>query len=505
MSLQRASIQVSLCSLFVYLISFVNQLLIARTFGAGLRLDAYFAGSNIPLNINNIVGAVFVYAMVPHIVHEASNEESLRPRLAGLMVGCAGLSIITLAIGIVGHVIPLSQTRQFGTYQPEAIWAATLSWGSCALFFITALSDAIFNASKRFLFPVLAYLPAYLLTSFACFYLGKGFGGPVLAGATLVGYLLVLPVRAIQQKHSFGKPVDFSLFGEFIRRIPLTALAVMSLYAFPVVDTFVAPRAGEGVLSILGYSTRIISTMAVIVALGPFGVLIPELSAHSAANNRERFAARSTTLFRYALTLLIPVAAWVAIFRLPIIVLLLQRGEFGPVATGNLASLLRFNIPGSILMVLSMLVVRVFLADKRMVEAAVLSVSNLTIYFAMSFFLAPKLGLTGFGVAFVSAWALHTVIALVVLFRKDSVHIDLSHIARFFGRLSVASVVLVITGVAFHLVAPQRGMITTVLELGLSFVVCLFVYFGIGTMLKSPEHQRVWGLIARLARRSRSA
>lgn len=505
MSLQRASIQVSIASIAVYLVSFINQLLIARTFGAGLRMDAYLAGSNVPLVVNNLVGAIFVYAMVPHIVHEAGDEESAKPRIVGLVAGCSFLAVATLVLGLCLHVLPLSRLSQFGAHQNEATWAAALSWGSCALFFLTALSDALFNAKKQFLFPVLAYLPAYLLTSIACFALGPRFGGPALAGATLVGYVLVVPLRILKQRDYVVPRIDFSMFKGFLRRIPYTALAVMSLYAFPFVDTLLGPNVGEGTLSILGYSTRIISTLAVIVALGPFGVLIPEIAGHSATRNRDRFTARAMTLFRYALTLLVPVAIWITIFRLPIIVLLLERGAFGPAASESLSALLLFNVPGSIFMVLSMLIVRVFLADKRVVEACILSSINLFLYFGLCTYLTPERGLNGFGTAFLSAWTIHAAVALCVLFSKDRGLVDIKKVGVFFVKLATATLALAVVSLVIQRIVPLSGKIETLLALPLFFLAALFVYFGIGHALGSPEHQRVWSLISRLARRSRSA
>lgn len=509
MSLQRSSIHVSLGSMLVYLVSFINQLLIARTFGASVRMDAYLAGANVPLIVNNLIGAVFVFAVVPHIVHEWNENESIRPKIMGLLVGCSVLAAVTVVIGLVVQVWPLSQAHEFGAYQSEAAWAAALSWGASALSIITSLSDAVFNANKRFLFPVFGYLPAYLLTAVACFTLGKSIGGAALAGATLVGYFVVIPLRVVRQKEFFVREFDYSLFRDFLAKMPFTTLAVMSLYAFPIVDTFLGPRVGEGTLSILGFATRIISTLAVIVALGPFGVLIPEIAEHSSQNHRERFAARAGTLFRYAATLLVPVAIWVTVFRLPVIVLLLQRGKFDASASQSLADLLAFNVPGSIFMVLSMLIVRVFLADKRIREAAILSTANLGLYLVLCLTLTPRFGLIGFGYAFVTSWTLHAIVALGVLFAKDREHVDFGHLSRFVPKLVATTASLLLVALGLHAVAPSGGKMTTALFLGVSFFVCLAVYFGLGNLLKSPEHQRVWrmvsGLGSRLTSRSRKA
>jgi len=280
----------------------------------------------------------------------------------------------------------------------------------------------------------------------------------------------------------------------------------MSLYAFPVVDTFLGPKVGVGVLSILGYSTRIISTLAVIIALGPFGVLIPELASHSATENRERFALRAATLIRYALTLLIPVAVWLTLFRFPVITVLLQRGEFGVNETYALSGLLFFNIPGSVFMVLSMLIVRVLLADKRVGEAAALSTLNLGLYFALCQTLSSKDSLKGFGEAFVISWATHALVGLIVLFRRDRTHFETLRNLAFLGQLFASTVALFVFGFGIAALAlPTESRATMIVAVPVSFVGCLVVYFGVGSLLGSAEHQRVWGMVSKLARRSRSA
>ncbi len=503
MSLQRSSIQVSLASLGVYVVSFINQLLIARVFGAGPRLDAYLAASNVPLAVNNLVGALFVFAVVPQIVHGQSDSE-FAARVKGLFVGCAKLAVATILIGAGIHAVILFSQPSLEQYRVEAVVTAMISWCSCGLFFVTALSDALFNARRQFLVPVLAYLPAYVLTAFACYLLGSLLGGIALAGATLVGYLLVVPYRWSKQAAEFSVSRNDEMFRAFLQRAPYAGLAVLSLYAFPFVDTLIAPSVGPGVLSILGFSTRLVSTLAVILALGPFGVLIPEIAEHSAAGDRSRLITRSLSLVRYAFALLTPVCLWLAVNRLAIVQVLFQRGKFGPSDSQNLADLLQWTAIGSLFMIVSMLLLRIYMADNRHRTAAIISLVTLLMYGVISRLLSQGMKLQGFGIAYLEAWGMCAIVAGSLLVRQDREHVDSGVTRRFALKTiltSVTSFVAIILLAKIHVV----GTLVTMAILGISLAISVFMSLAIGSLLKSHEHQRLLGIAVRLLSRSRAA
>jgi putative peptidoglycan lipid II flippase len=505
MNLKKSSIFVSLGSLFVYAFSFLNQVLIARTFGAGQRMDAYLAGINIPGAVTNVVGATFTFALVPILVKESLQEGASRKRIGGVFVGFGGLGIVAILLGLMFHVLPLSQSSRFGDFQREATFAATLSWIAGGLFFLTALSDALFNASKRFLVAVFGYLPAYLLAAVCCLWLGPKMGGAAVALGTLCGYLALIPYRLIKQKEFVSGGVDLSLFKSVIQQAPLMVIALLMLFGFPVIDSYVAPRVGEGTLSILGYSTRLLSTLAVVIGMGPFGVMVPELARLSSENDRAGFAKRWSSLCRYCFALVFPVVIWMVAFRLEIIQVLFQRGKFGLEQSLDLSKLMLYTIPGSVFMILGMLMVRILFADGKLKTAAILSIGGLAFYLVTTLILSKPWGLDGFGVAYVGSWLAYAVFALGFLVRQDQHLISLRENMIFIGKTMLVAIVFLIIVLVGHKLSQSLGLAPRLAVAAFVFPISLVTYFALGAKLGIYELARLGSTISGRLLRSRSA
>ncbi len=484
-------------SMFVYLISFVNQLLIAKKFGTGARLDAYFAATNIPLAVNNLLAACFVYAVVPSLVRDCLEKENRKHLLAGLL---QALTYLALLFVILAATIPGMMSgywAQFGPYANEARLSAEVAWITSGVFCLTALSDSVYNATGKFQFPVLAYLPAYVLTALACLLFSDAHGGVALAISTLIGYLVVWPKRIWDQRNETQSPVDYEYAKSTARQVPFMLLAVGSLYGFPIVDSLLGPTAGEGVVSILGMSSRLVSTLAVILAVGPFGVAIPALSALSRDGNRAEFARRSLHYVRVAMTALALIVGWLMAVRTPVIQLLFQREKFSAHSTAQLSELMLFTIPGALFMICSMLLVRLMAADGRLAEAAKIGLLGVVGY-GVAFALLKQFGPWGIGLANGIAWLTYFIAVLwlfVLPFKSyiskvDQVSFGLKLIGGIFGAAAVSVLTDRIVG-GQKILSPMFSLMTS--------SVCFGVY---ASLVKLDE----FGTIARpLVSRLRSS
>jgi putative peptidoglycan lipid II flippase len=65
MSLVKSSIGVSIISLFISIVSFINQIIIANYFGAGKSLDIYLLASSVPLMISGLVSSALSFSLIP--------------------------------------------------------------------------------------------------------------------------------------------------------------------------------------------------------------------------------------------------------------------------------------------------------------------------------------------------------------------------------------------------------------------------------------------------------
>jgi putative peptidoglycan lipid II flippase len=479
MSLVRSTLLVSFTSLGVYVISFFNQILLARAFGNGPRMDAYLSATIVPLGISNLIIAAGSYTLVPFLVKLSESEQQLKKVRGSLFILFATIGIVLSMLGIVFHALPLSAR---GSYAAESYWAALFTWIGCFLFCLTTVSDAIFNVNKSFLFPILAYIPSYLLTALSSLFLAEKYGGAVIAAATTLGYLLFFPVRLMQQrkKIEIAGPL-YSSVRSFLISLPITIVAVASLYLFPLVDNFWAPRYGESVLSTIGFCTRIISTLSIVVALGPFGVLIPQLSELSLSGNRLLFISRVREVLAIVLSLVLPLVIWIGSHAEVIVKTLLQRGNFTEKSTSDVSHILPIMLAGSVPMILSLLILRMHFADGKKFVAAIISVCSLCCYFVFSGLLL-NFKTAGIPAAFLITWSISSLAGFLSLVPLKSISLDTKFVMRSL-RFCALVLLIVFSSLLSNALTHELQGVWAVCSLGLSIVLIFSMYLYCGYLL----------------------
>src|SRR5436189_3542842 len=99
----RSSVLVSLLAGAVSVFSFVNQLVIARTFGATSQMDAYLIGISVPYLVIALMAGVLAYSVVPMQVRRKTLDPAGYPLFAGLVV--LTFTALALLFPILGFVI----------------------------------------------------------------------------------------------------------------------------------------------------------------------------------------------------------------------------------------------------------------------------------------------------------------------------------------------------------------------------------------------------------------
>src|ERR1035438_6463755 len=95
----RSTILVTLLSLLGNVISLLNQLVLARYFGAGPDLDAYLVGISIPLTVCSLIAGVLGYQLVPALQRANTTTESSDGLLGALVFGMGGALFILAILG----------------------------------------------------------------------------------------------------------------------------------------------------------------------------------------------------------------------------------------------------------------------------------------------------------------------------------------------------------------------------------------------------------------------
>ncbi|MDX1734939.1 MAG: murein biosynthesis integral membrane protein MurJ, partial [Halioglobus sp.] len=285
----------------------VRDIVLAAFFGAGTATDAFFIAFKIPNFLRRLFAeGAFAQAFVPVLADykEAGSGEAIRGlvnRVAGLLGGT--LLALTLIMVVAAPVVTMVFAPGF-IGQPEkfALTAdmVRITFPYLLLISMTGFCGAILNSYGRFAVP--AFTPIFLNLSliFSAVVASSWFAQPVFAlawGVFFAGVIqLLFQLPALYRLDLVPRPV-WEPKDEGVRRILL--LMVPALFGVSVsqinllLDTVLASFLPTGSVSWLYFSDRLAE-----LPLGVFGiaiatVILPNLSAHSAAARDSHF---NTTL-----------------------------------------------------------------------------------------------------------------------------------------------------------------------------------------------------------------
>ena len=86
----RSTLIVSLLAALGSVVSFLNQLVLARLFGTGGQMDAYLLSVSIPVTVSSLLSGTLGYQLVPALLREKSSSGSSEPLMNSLIWGLGG-------------------------------------------------------------------------------------------------------------------------------------------------------------------------------------------------------------------------------------------------------------------------------------------------------------------------------------------------------------------------------------------------------------------------------
>jgi len=336
---------VSSMTLISRILGFVRDVVIARTFGAGLATDAFFVAFRIPNLLRRLFAeGAFSQAFVPILAEYRNRRGEAETRLLVDHVTAAlalALFVVTL-IGVIAAPLLIYVSAPGFSASPEkfALTVDLLRITFPYILFISlvALAGGILNTYGRFSAP--AFTPVLLNLSFIGFAL---FGAPhfdppvtALAWAVFCGGVLqlafqlpflmrirMLPRVRLNLRHEgvsrVARQMVPALFGVSVAQISL------------LINTIFASFLVTGSVSWLYYADRLMEfpTGLLGVALGT--VLLPSLSKHHAERSAAEYSALLDWGLRLTLLLALPAAAALALLAAPLTATLFHYGAFSAV------------------------------------------------------------------------------------------------------------------------------------------------------------------------------
>ena len=338
--LLRSSALVGTMTMLSRVLGLLRDIVIAGFVGASANADAFFVAFKIPNFLRRLFAeGAFSQAFVPVLAdykelgpHEAVKD--LVNRVAGVLGGTLLLiTVITIfAAPLVAAIFAPGFVSQPYKYQLTSEMIR-ITFPYLLLISMTGFSGAILNSYGRFAVP--AFTPVFLNISliFAAMVAAPWFAEPVFAlawGVFFAGIVqLLFQLPSLYRLDLVPRPI-FDTRHEGVRRI--LKLMVPALFGVSVsqinllLDTVLASFLPTGSVSWLYYSDRLAE-----LPLGVFGiaiatVILPNLSAHKAADRENQFASTLDWAMRSVLLIGVPAAVALVLLAEPILISLFQYG-----------------------------------------------------------------------------------------------------------------------------------------------------------------------------------
>jgi len=329
------------------ILGLVREMAIAFYFGAGMAADSFFVAFQIP-NILRILlaeGSLSI-AFIPvfsETLVKKGREEALKLAHAAFTI----LTIILIIITVLGIIFasPLIKIMVPGFAKIPGkteltILLAQITFPFIFLVSLAALCMGILNSLRRFAAPALA--PAFYNVGviLSVVILSPYFHFPIMAlaiGVMVGGFLQLVFQILFLEKNGVHLTSNFDFQNPELKKmgkIMAPAIFGSAIYQVKIfINNFLASFLPQGSVSYLNYAYRLLEFPLGIFVYSISSVVLPSFSTFAANNEMTKLKEMFVFAFRLAMFIVIPAMVGLAVLRVPIVSVLLERGSFTPEET----------------------------------------------------------------------------------------------------------------------------------------------------------------------------
>jgi putative peptidoglycan lipid II flippase len=324
------------------ILGLVREMAIAWTFGANATTDAFWVAFRIPNFMRRLFAeGSFSVAFVPVFteVKETRSHAELRELLSRTAGTLGAILAVITALGVFGASWWTRGFAPGSIDEPEKFALTTdllrLTFPFLLFVSMTALAGGVLNSFNRFALPALTPVILNLCLIAGAFWLAPLLETPIMAlgwAILAAGILqLLIQIPALRQLDLLTLP-RWGWRHAGVRKI--LKLMVPTLFGSSVaqinllLDTIIASLLITGSQTWLAQSDRLLD-----FPLGIFGValgivILPSLSRHHVATDREAFSRALDWGLRMTVLISVPAMLALVLLAKPILFTLFQHGEF---------------------------------------------------------------------------------------------------------------------------------------------------------------------------------
>ena len=503
----RAATTVSLAFVASRALGVLREVIIAQQFGTSPELDAYRAAFVIPDTLYLLIaGGALASAFIPTFAgFLARRDEAGATRLAStvinavfLFLGAVSVLAALVAPWLVAHVL-------VPDFSPEQQALTTtllrIMLISTTIFGVSGIVMSILNAQHHFLMPALAPIVYNLAIIAGALFLGPRLGVLGLTVGIVVGALghLLVQLPALVYFRFRWTPA-LAMGDPSAREVArlmgprVFGLAITQLNFF--VNARLSSGLAAGSLAALYYAWTIMLLPEGVVAQALGTAVFPTFSAQSARGELAQMRSTFATAMRSLLFLVLPALVGLVVAREPIIVVLLQRGQFTANSTELTAYALQFDALGLVSHSALEIITRAFYALHDTRTPVAVGAAAMALNVVLSLALIGPLSFGGLALANTLATTLEAS-TLFVLLRTRMGGVNGSALVPAAARMTLAALAMGACVYAYLMLA--RGQSIWLVAAG-ALVVGVASYFGASFLAGVPEVARVPQVLLRRAK-----
>ncbi len=497
MRLSTSSVSITLLTAVSIGLGIVTQMVLARWFGAGINLDAYYAASSLPNLFTLVLTSSFSIIFVPiFLTYKEKGSDQDAWEIASSFVNFLFIFLgIIVLIGVLLAPIVLRFLTP-GYEVGSASYNLTLimlriQWPIILFSGINGVLSGVFFAHGRFLRPASAPVvngAAVLIFTLA---FRSQIGIIATAIGSLVGPLLMMLwlLPLLLRNKNYKLTINWRHPGiHQIRQLSIPWIVSNSFAkGTTVIDTILASFLFSGSLTYINYAYRLITMSVNLVSKGTALSIFPRISHSYAESNPTAFRLYFSTGIRFISLVAIPATGLLMVLNRPFIRLLLERDNF--TAEDTTATSWAVTIYASAFVALSLgtIVSNAFYAQHNTKTPAIISVVSIFFQASLAYLLIPRFSHLSLAISF-TIFANSKMLIMVILLRRQQ-SLDGLEIMKSLVKMSLATIIMMISALflwrTINLMA--NTVILTVICLGLTYMLAAAIYVFILFLLKSPE------------------
>ena len=342
------------------LLGFFREVIIADIFGTSAQYDLYLVAIMLPALLSGVLSFASIYLFVPYLSAKAKHSTdgeitidwpSIRPA-----INLAKTSALIMALAIIflaPYIMKIWGSNYSGEDFGLIVFYCRLTAFMVVLGVTEAFMRAFLNVKRIFTYPASGYIVYNVTCILAIVFLNKQLSVGAIAVGMMGGLIIqniYLLVR-IMGYHPF-KGLHLKLIDDDSRAILATGGIIILIEfinrSYFLIDRYVAPQFGEGVISALNYGQVLIQLPDSIIGLAIGAVVFPMFSQASNDAQDNKFGDVYRKAITSAILIAIPIAAFYLINAEDLVHLLFQRGQFDQASVTLTAAILKPYAPSII-------------------------------------------------------------------------------------------------------------------------------------------------------------